>query len=97
MENSMIARFATAQESLVGLNETHWIWAAQQGDLEAFNQLVLFYQDRIFSLALRILEDEDTAEDITQTVFLNAFLGYKIISISYNFLIRHKRARTSPI
>jgi RNA polymerase sigma-70 factor (ECF subfamily) len=49
------------------------VWAAQQGDLEAFNQLVLLYQDRIYSTALRILGDEDSAEDITQNTFLSAY------------------------
>lgn len=75
MEHSMIAKFATTQANLVGLNETLLTQTARQGDLEAFNQLVLLYQDRIYSLALRMLGDEDSAQDITQTTFLNAFLG----------------------
>jgi RNA polymerase sigma factor (sigma-70 family) len=36
---------------------------------------VLFYQDRIFSLAARILGEEDSAEDITQNTFLTAYLN----------------------
>jgi hypothetical protein len=48
MENMMITKFATTQENLVSENETHLVWAAQEGELEAFNQLVLVYQDRIF-------------------------------------------------
>ena len=48
MENTMITIYATTQKSLVSENETNLVWAAQNGDLEAFNQLVLFYQDRVF-------------------------------------------------
>jgi RNA polymerase sigma factor (sigma-70 family) len=48
---------------------------AQKGNLEAFNQLVLVYQDRIYNLAARILGDNDLAEDITQNTFLTAYLN----------------------
>jgi RNA polymerase sigma factor (sigma-70 family) len=70
----MIMRYAATYESSIGLDEADLVIVAQKGDLEAFNQLVLFYQDRVFSLAARILGDEDSAEDITQNTFLTAYL-----------------------
>ncbi len=55
------------------LDEQLLVRRAQEGDLEAFNQLVLAYQDLLFNTALRILEDEDMAADATQEAFLSAF------------------------
>jgi RNA polymerase sigma-70 factor (ECF subfamily) len=55
------------------MDETALIHDAQHGDLEAFNRLVLAYQDALYNTALRILNDEDLAADATQDAFLNAF------------------------
>ncbi len=57
------------------MDETALIRAAQRGDLDAFNTLVLAYQDMLFSTALRILSDDDLAADATQDAFLSAFRG----------------------
>lgn len=53
--------------------ENAQVLAAQQGDREAFNWLVLAYQDRVFNLAYRMLNEETAAEDAAQKVFLNAY------------------------
>lgn len=45
----------------------------QNGNLEAFNELVLIYQNCIFRQALWILNDEDAAEDACQEAFLRAY------------------------
>jgi RNA polymerase sigma-70 factor (ECF subfamily) len=55
------------------MDETALIHDAQHGDLEAFNRLVLAYQDALYNTALRVLNDEDLAADATQDAFLNAF------------------------
>jgi RNA polymerase sigma-70 factor (ECF subfamily) len=55
------------------MDEPALIRDAQHGDLEAFNRLVLAYQDALYNTALRILNDEDLAADATQDAFLNAF------------------------
>jgi len=73
MENTLITEYATTWASLIGLNEAGLVLDAQKGDLEAFNQLVILYQDRIYNLALRIVGDEYLAEDITQNTFLAAY------------------------
>ncbi len=46
---------------------------AQNGDLEAFNELVLIYQDSVFRQALWVLNEEEAAEDATQEVFLMVY------------------------
>ncbi len=46
---------------------------AQRGDLDAFNELVLLYQDLIYNLCLSIMAEPDQAEDVTQQAFINAF------------------------
>jgi RNA polymerase sigma-70 factor (ECF subfamily) len=43
------------------------------GDLEAFNQLVLAYQDQAYNHAHAILGDQAQAEDATQEGFIRAF------------------------
>jgi RNA polymerase sigma-70 factor (ECF subfamily) len=71
----MIKKNATALKNLPGLNEADLISSAQKADLQAFNRIVLLYQDEIFALALLISGDGDSAEDITQHTFLAAYHG----------------------
>ena len=47
--------------------------SAQQGDLNAFNRLVLEYQEMAFNLAYRMLGDPDIAADATQNAFISAY------------------------
>jgi RNA polymerase sigma-70 factor, ECF subfamily len=53
--------------------ETNWIQAARSGDLEAFNRLVLAHQDRVYSLAYRIMGEPAAAADAAQDAFINAW------------------------
>jgi RNA polymerase sigma-70 factor (ECF subfamily) len=57
--------------------ETALIEAAQRGDLDAFNQLVLKYQDMLYRIALRTLNDEAGAEDAAQNAMIQAFRNIK--------------------
>ncbi len=45
---------------------------AQAGDLDAFEALTSRYEQRVYSLALRMLRHQQDAEDITQQTFLSA-------------------------
>lgn len=45
---------------------------AQAGDLDAFEVLTTRYEQRVFSLAMRMLRQEQDAEDVTQQTFLSA-------------------------
>ncbi len=55
------------------MDEAALIQAAQHGELEAFNQLVLSYQRLAFNVALRIMGEPDSASDATQEAFISAF------------------------
>jgi RNA polymerase sigma-70 factor (ECF subfamily) len=47
--------------------------SAQRGDLDAFNRLVLVYQDGVYNLACRVLGDEAAAEQAAQAAFQRAY------------------------
>jgi RNA polymerase sigma-70 factor (ECF subfamily) len=55
------------------MDESRLIAAAQNGDLPAFNQLVLRYQNLAYNVAYRILGDPDRAADATQDSFIKAY------------------------
>jgi DNA-directed RNA polymerase specialized sigma24 family protein len=55
------------------MDEKDLIQSAKKGDLEAFNNLVLTYQDRVYNLAYYALSDAQAAENTTQKVFISAF------------------------
>lgn len=55
------------------MDENYLIQSAQKGDLDAFNRLVLAYQQQAFNVALRMLGDEDGAEDATQQSFISVY------------------------
>ena len=55
------------------MDELALIQQAKEGDLDAFNRLVIEYQDMAFNLAARMLNDDDAAADVTQVAFLSAY------------------------
>jgi len=55
------------------MDEKAAIGAAQQGDVQAFNTLVLHYQSMAFNVAYRVLGDADMAADACQEAFLSAY------------------------
>jgi len=55
------------------MDESKLIVAAQNGDLPAFNQLVLKHQTLAYNVAYRILGDPDLAADATQDAFIKAY------------------------
>lgn len=93
------------------MDEATLIQEAQHGHLEAFNRLVLIYQDMVFNTALRILGDEDQAQDASQEAFISAFRSLRsyrggsfrawllrtITNACYDELRRRKRRPTTPL
>jgi RNA polymerase sigma-70 factor (ECF subfamily) len=93
------------------MDESTIIHEAQHGDLNAFNSLVLVYQDSVYNTALRILNDENLAADAAQDAFLSAFRALnsyrggsfrawlmRIVTNScYDELRRKKRRPTTPL
>ncbi len=54
-------------------DEALLITRSQRGDVNAFNQLVLNYQQTTYNVILRMLGDRDAAADVTQDTFMAAF------------------------
>ncbi len=93
------------------MNEQALITDAQGGNLDAFNTLILHYQDGVFNTALRILGDEDQAADASQEAFISAFksiasfrggsfkawLMRTVTNACYDELRRQKRRPTTPL
>src|SRR5437016_2178770 len=50
--------------------DSELVQRAQAGDLAAFEALTNRYEQRVYSLALRMLRHEQDAEDVTQQTFL---------------------------
>lgn len=46
---------------------------AREGDLNAFNDLVVVYQDMLFALIVRMVPDRDSASDAVQEAFFSAY------------------------
>lgn len=61
--------------STLGLaeNEQALIQTAQRGDLDAFNALILAYQDSVYTAAYRIMGEAQAASDVVQEAFILAF------------------------
>jgi RNA polymerase sigma-70 factor (ECF subfamily) len=59
------------------MDEPALITDAQNGSLDAFNSLILHYQDSVFNVALRIMGDEFFAADAAQEAFISAFKSIK--------------------
>ena len=59
------------------MEETKLINAAKKGDMQAFNQLVLTYQEAVYNCAYRMLSDPAGAADITQDTFITSFRNIK--------------------
>jgi len=55
--------------------DTLWIKAFLGGERQAFDRLVLKYQDRVFRICLRFLGDKDEADDAAQEAFVRAYRG----------------------
>jgi RNA polymerase sigma-70 factor (ECF subfamily) len=86
-------------------DEVKLIQQARRGDLEAFNLLVLRYQDSAYTTAYRIMGEPHAAADVTQDAFLTAYrrletfqggsfrawLGRIVTNLCYDELRRRKR------
>lgn len=57
------------------LTDPDLVRRAQAGDLEAFEALTTRYERQVYTLALRIVRQEQDAEDVTQQSFLSALEG----------------------
>ena len=93
------------------MDEIALIHSARKGDLDAFNRLVLAYQDIIYNQAFRVLGDTQAADDATQETFISAFHNIRsfrggsfrawllriVTNTCYDELRRRKRRPTTPL
>lgn len=91
--------------------EQRWIKAAQGGDLDAFNFLILRYQNFLYGIAFRILHDEDAAADALQEALISAFrkfntfrggslrswLARVVVNACYDEIRQKRRQRSVPL
>lgn len=91
--------------------EELWIEQASHGSLDAFNQLVLKYQDAVYTHARIMLNDDWLAEEVTQDSFLKAFQninGFRggsfrawlmriVTNTAYDVLRRTSKRPTQPL
>jgi RNA polymerase sigma-70 factor (ECF subfamily) len=87
------------------------IRAAQRGDLESFNLLILRYQNLLFGIALRLLNDEDAAADAVQEALISAFrrfdtfrgdslrswLARVVVNACYDEMRKKRRQHSVPL
>jgi len=57
-----------------GLRELELLRKAQRGQREAFGQLVLLYQDRLYNAVLRLVGDREEARELTQEAFTRGLM-----------------------
>jgi RNA polymerase sigma-70 factor, ECF subfamily len=55
------------------MDEAALIIAAQQGDITAFNNLVVTYQDLVYNQAYRMMGEPEYAADASQEAFISAY------------------------
>jgi len=93
------------------MDEAAIIRAARSRDLDAFNELVLAYQARVYGLAYRIMGDSASASDATQEAFVSAFKNIRrfrggsfkswlfriVTNACYDELRRRKRRPSSSL
>ncbi|MCL2336734.1 MAG: sigma-70 family RNA polymerase sigma factor [Firmicutes bacterium] len=81
---------------------------AKKGDPEAFEQLVITYQDRVYRLCYQLTGNYADAQDLSQNVFIKAYralpnfrneadLGTWLHRITVNLFINEKRKRKPDV
>ena len=58
-------------------NDFLWIDETLQGNVRSFSNIIVKYQDRIYTLVVRSIKNQEDAKDLTQNVFINAFSSLK--------------------
>jgi RNA polymerase sigma-70 factor (ECF subfamily) len=93
------------------MNEAALIQEAQSGNLEAFNRLVLAYQDLVYGQAYRMMGEAHSAEDAVQEAFISAYRSLRsfrggsfkswllriVTNACYDELRWRKRRPTTPL
>ena len=68
-----IARAAAPADDPRNIRDQELVQRAIAGELEAFNELVGLYQDYLFALVVRVVNDRDSAADAVQEAFFSCY------------------------
>jgi RNA polymerase sigma-70 factor (ECF subfamily) len=66
-------RSTTVSDDPVQRRDLILLERARGGDLDAFNDLVVLYQDQLYALVVRMVPDRDQASDAVQEAFFSAY------------------------
>lgn len=67
------------------IDEAQAIKLAQEGDLDAFSELVTAYKKMIYNLCFRMMDNRAEAEDAAQEAFIKIYRGLKTYNGTYKF------------
>jgi len=70
---TIIKKIMKPLDTMVHLKDQELVSAAQRGDQTAFRELVARYESKVYHLALKMLRDEQDAEDALQETFINVY------------------------
>lgn len=108
IDNFTQQKTTAAMVKLTELNDSELVNAYMEGNNEAFDILLKRHQEKVFNYILRIVKNEDVANDIFQETFVKAILTLKqgrytengkfpawISRIAHNLIIDHFRQEKS--
>src|SRR4030095_9432413 len=83
-------------------NDIELIRQFKNGDIKGYNEIVRKYQQQVYWIIRKIVQDHDTTDDITQEVFIKVYTALKdfreesnlftwLYRIATNFAINHVR------
>lgn len=93
------------------INDKAYIDAVLRGDTRSFAPLVDKYKDMVFAMCMRMLKNREDAEDLSQEIFVKAFMGLPsfkgdskfstwLFRIAFNEIVALKRMpvlETTPV
>jgi len=69
----------------------------KNGNLAAFEKILLLYEDRIFNYIYHLVGQKQDAEDLTQETFIKLYTHIKTIDINKNFLVWLYKIATNTV
>lgn len=67
------------------ISDQELVSLAKKGDIKAFEQLVFRYEKPIFGYVKRFLTHKESAEDVTQEIFIKIFRSLNTFNSEYKF------------
>lgn len=83
VESESNRKFST--ENLQSGDDSDVIRRCKKGDVEAFGDIVRKYQNIIYNVVLKMVNDRDSADDITQSAFIKAYENFNRYKTDYPF------------